>query len=135
MFIGKGDVTRKLSIAEVKEALSESLDSLPITGKRVLVIIPDSTRTAPIPMIVSFLYEINGRKVRQLDCLIALGTHPPMSEQEIENLVGVSSAERKDRYPKVNISNHQWNDPSTLTIIGVISQEEMGELSQGLFLK
>ena len=55
MLIAKGDVTRKLSIAEVKEALSEGLDPLPITGKRVLVIIPDSTRTAPMPMIFSLL--------------------------------------------------------------------------------
>jgi nickel-dependent lactate racemase len=135
MLIAKGDVTRKLSIAKVKEALSESLDSLPIAAKRVLVIIPDNTRTAPMPMIFSLLYEIIGRKVRQLDYLIALGTHPPMSEQEIDKLVGVSSAERKERYPNVKISNHQWNDPDALTIIGVISQDEMGELSQGLLLK
>ena len=99
MLIAKEAVTRNLSIAEVEEALSESLGSLPITDKRVLVIIPDSTRTAPMPMIFSLLYEILGRRVRQLDYLIALGTHPPMSEQEIDKLVGVSAAERKDRYP------------------------------------
>ena len=55
----------------------------------MLVIIPDGTRTAPIPLLFRLLYEQIGRRVARLDYLIALGTHPPMSEEAIEQLVGV----------------------------------------------
>ena len=34
---------------------------MPLEGKRVLVIIPDGTRTAPIPLMFRLLYEQIGR--------------------------------------------------------------------------
>ena len=69
----------------------EACESLPVTGKRVLVIIPDGTRTAPIPLFFRLLYEALGSRVSRLDYLIALGTHPPMSDAAIDALVGVSA--------------------------------------------
>ena len=66
----------------------------PSRSKRVLVIIPDGTRTAPIPLFFRLLYEALGGRVSRLDYLIALGTHPPMSDAAIDALVGVSGAER-----------------------------------------
>jgi nickel-dependent lactate racemase len=62
----------------------------------VLVLIPDGTRHAPIPL----LYRELGQRVARLDYLVALGTHPPMSEVAIAKLVGASAAERAEGYPK-----------------------------------
>ena len=61
----------------MRELLARALDPMPLDGKRVLVIIPDGTRTAPIPLLFRLLYEQVGRRVARLDYLIALGTHPP----------------------------------------------------------
>ena len=112
--------------------LAQALDPLPLDGKRILAIIPDSTRTAPLPMMFRLLYERLGRRAARLDYLIALGTHPPMPEEAIERLVGVSAAERADKYPNVTVFNHRWDLPDTLHTIGVISRREMAEITGGL---
>src|SRR5689334_3955839 len=106
--IGTGTPTDILSDAVVQQGLAEALDPIPLDGKRLLVIIPDGTRTAPLPLMFRLLYEQIGSRVARLDYLIALGTHPPMLEPSIERLVGVSAAERALLYPNVRIYNHQW---------------------------
>src|SRR3954471_12223182 len=105
--IGAGTPTSTLDEAAVERLLAEALDPLPLDGQRLLVIIPDGTRTAPIPLMFRLLYERLGHRVEQLDYLIALGTHPPMPEDAIERLVGVSAGERAARYPKSRVFNHQ----------------------------
>lgn len=132
MVIGQGSAAKTLASDEVQQLLGRALDPIPLEGKRVLAVIPDGTRTAPIPLMFHLLYEQIGRRVARLDYLIALGTHPPMSEAAIERLVGVSAPERAERYPNVRIFNHRWDLPETLETIGVISGEEMAQLTKGL---
>ena len=138
MVVGKGSTTATLTTEDVQELLASADEELLVGAgldparKRVLVIIPDGTRTAPIPLLFRLLYEQLGRRVAQLDYLIALGTHPPMSQEAIDHLVGTTAAERRERYPNVRIFNHDWHDPQMLQTIGVISRSEAGELNGGL---
>ena len=132
MVIGYGSTDGILTSDEVRRALAEALDPLPLDGKRVLTIIPDGTRTAPIPLLFYQLYDLVGGRVAKLDYLIALGTHPPMSEEAIDRLVGVSAAERARSYPKVEIFNHRWDLPEALETVGVISAQEMAGITGGL---
>src|SRR5438309_1159333 len=134
MMIGKGSISKKLSEEDVRDVLARTCESLAVDHKRVLVIIPDGTRTAPIPLIFRLLYEQIGGRAAQLDYLIALGTHPPMSEEAIGHLVGVTSQERMRRYPNVRVFNHAWNDPQALRTIGVISRQEAAALTDGLLV-
>jgi lactate racemase len=122
----------ELTPREVAETLARAFANLALDGKRALIIIPDGTRTAPIPLLFALLYETLGQRLAQLDYLIALGTHPPMSEEAIDTLVGASGAERAARYPGVRIFNHRWDDPAALATIGVISAAEAARLSDGL---
>ena len=71
---------RSLSDTEVRELLAEGLGPLDLEGRRVLVVIPDGTRTAPIGLFFGLLGDLLGSKVEALDYLIALGTHPPMDD-------------------------------------------------------
>src|SRR5579859_5456246 len=96
---GKGSPTELLEEAAAAELLAAECADLPLDGKRVLVLIPDGTRNAPIPLLFRLLYDVLGQRVTRLDYLIALGTHPPMPEAAIDKLVGVSAAERATRYP------------------------------------
>ncbi|HEU0027856.1 MAG TPA: lactate racemase domain-containing protein [Ktedonobacterales bacterium] len=121
-----------LSEPQVAEALAKTFEALPLEGKRVLVIIPDGTRTAPISLLFRLLGEILAGRVSRLDYLIALGTHPPMSDEAIDRLVGVPAAERAARYSRTTVFNHQWDRPDALTTIGTISREETLRLTDGL---
>src|SRR6266550_7281096 len=114
MITGQGATTGILTAQDVERLLASALEPLPLDGKRVLAIIPDGTRTAPIPLLFRLLYEQIGRRVARLDYLIALGTHPPMSEDAIAQLVGAGAAERAARYPNVTIFNHRWDLPEAL---------------------
>ena len=132
MLAGVGRENRLIREAEVGAICAEALPKCALAGKRVLVLIPDSTRTAPIPLFFRLLCEQLLASVQKLDFIIALGTHHPMSENAIARLVGMTAAERRARFPGVSIFNHTWDDPSTLAQIGTISADEIASLSNGL---
>ncbi len=124
--------TIPLHPSDVSIFLSQALEALPVDGKRVLIIIPDGTRSAPIPLFFSLINHLVGRRASQLDYLIALGTHPPMEEAAVDRLVGMPVSERVDKLPGVHIYNHRWDDPIRLTTLGTISASEMDTLTNGL---
>lgn len=138
MVIGKGSTSATLTTEEIQELLASADEQFLVgagldpTGKRVLVIIPDGTRTAPIPLMFRLLYEQIGVRAAQLDYLIALGTHPAMPEEAIDRLVGATAAERARRYPNTRVFNHDWANPNALHTIGVIPRREASELTGGL---
>ena len=97
-------------------------------NQRVLVLIPDHTRSLPLPFLFRALVEILC-DTRQLDFMIALGTHPPLSERRINKLVGVNSEERKTDFKRIRLLNHAWNEPSALTTIGTMKQDEIQHIA------
>lgn len=128
---GWGSAHGALGEAQVREILQGALEAASYRGKRVLVIIPDSTRTAPMPLLFRLLYETLGAEVARLDYLIALGTHQPMSEAAITRLVGASPEVRQEHYPKSEVFNHHWDDPAQLRTFGTIGAKEMAALTDG----
>lgn len=130
--IGQGAVDITLSDDAVGGILEQALGPLALDGRRVLVIIPDGTRTAPIPLMFRLLGEQLAPRVARLDYLIALGTHQPMGEAAIERLVGMPASERAARFPNVAIYNHRWELPEALQTIGTIGRDEAAQLTGGL---
>jgi hypothetical protein len=57
MLIGKGNTTDHLTEPQVHDLTAEALAQADLAGKRVLVIIPDSTRTAPIPLFFRLFHD------------------------------------------------------------------------------
>jgi nickel-dependent lactate racemase len=132
MVTGHGSLTTTLSDTEVAGILEQTLGSLALDGKGVLVIIPDGTRSAPIPLIYRLLQERLGPRVTRLDFLIALGTHKPMGEAAIDRLVGLPAVERAARHPNSAVLNHRWELPESFVTIGVIAAAETAALTSGL---
>jgi nickel-dependent lactate racemase len=132
MVIGKGYTDRFLTEDDVRELMGDALALAELDGKRVLVIIPDSTRTAPLPLFFRLLYEQAGGRVAALDYLVALGTHPPMSEEALNHLVGITAEERRTKYAGIGLYNHRWDLPDTLVQAGTIPAAEIERLSNGL---
>jgi nickel-dependent lactate racemase len=102
-------------------------------GKRILLIIPDGTRTAPIGMMFKTLFKQLGEVTAAFDILIALGTHPPMSDEAICGRLEITAEERTTRYAKVRFFNHEWDNPAALKNLGTIPADEIRSLSDGLF--
>jgi nickel-dependent lactate racemase len=135
MVVGAGSTERFLGEDEVRTLTLEALDGVSLEGKRVLVIIPDSTRTAPIPLFFRLFHEALWGRVAALDYLVALGTHQAMDDEALNRLVGISAGERQSTYSGVRIMNHRWDLPDTLVTVGTIPAIEIGELSNGLLVQ
>ncbi len=126
---GRVELSRSLTEDEVGEVLAKAFAGVPVSGRRVLVLIPDDTRHAPIPMLYRLLNEIVGKQAKRLDFLIALGTHPPMPPAAVDRLVGIPESERGRN---VSVVSHCWDQPDSLVRIGVIQSGEIEELTGGL---
>ena len=131
--IGKGLKKGTLGVADARGIVRGTFEKHDVAGKRVLAIIPDHTRTAPMDVMFRLVSEAVGEKAAALDWMVALGTHPPMSEEKILERVGITRDEWKKKYSKARFFNHAWDDPATLEHIGTIPAAEIDELTSGLF--
>lgn len=132
MLIGKGYTDKFLSEPEIRDLMASALKSAALDGKRVVIIIPDGTRTAPIAQMFRLFHELLGERVAALDYLIALGTHQPMNEEAINRRLGVTPEQRAGEYASVNVFNHRWDLPETFVELGEITAEEIASISEGL---
>jgi nickel-dependent lactate racemase len=127
---GSGLKQGYLSPEVISEIVRDGLDSIKLDGKRVLVIIPDSTRTMPMPMIFELFATLMQGRVKQLDYLVALGTHQPMDDTQLSDLVG--SPVHNGLVGKSHIYNHAWNQPETFSEIGKILASKINLITGGL---
>ncbi|WP_127505538.1 lactate racemase domain-containing protein [Actinoplanes solisilvae] len=118
-----GGAERVLSEAEVREFVIEQLAHLDVDGRSVCVLVPDATRTCPLPLLVGAVHQALHGRVSRLTVLIALGTHGAMTPEALEAHVGV--------YPDTTVINHAWWEPSTFAHLGTIPSERIAELSSG----
>ncbi|MCJ7812538.1 lactate racemase domain-containing protein [bacterium] len=131
MIIEKVSTTEILTESQIHGLFSEAFAKCGLSDKRVLFIIPDHSRTAPIAALFRIIYPLLAERIKRLDFLIACGTHPPMSEEAIESHVGITHTQRQTIYSKARFFNHEWNNPDQLTIIGKINKDEITEVSNG----
>jgi len=122
-----GEPGQILEPDRVKDVLYTALAGR-FSRQRVLVLIPDHTRSAPLPMLFRLVVEIL-RDTRQLNFMVALGTHPPLDEGDLNKLVGIDAAERSSAYQHVGLINHTWRDPSSLVQIGRMEQDEIKQIA------
>lgn len=131
--IGAGSVDRILNERDVFALCEQAVSSQNLEGKRLLFIIPDHSRTAPIDVMFRTLYDLLADRVALLDFIVALGTHRPMSDAAIYQRVGISDKiEHGAKYPQARFFNHYWKDKSKLRTIGTVTEEEIAEISNGL---
>jgi nickel-dependent lactate racemase len=127
--VGRGVAQGFLPGDVVESIAREGLGQLDVDGRRVLVIIPDGTRTMPMPLMAETLERELGPRVAAFDYLVALGTHSPMSDAQLSTLLGRPVA--NGRTGKRQVFNHRWDDPATFATIGTIGSDEIARLSGG----
>ncbi len=140
-----------LTEQEIVETLHKGLAGK-FSGQSVLVLIPDHTRSLPLPFLFRALVDVL-HDTRQLDFMVALGTHPALSDESMNTLVGITTEERSalnagkgldnnnpsvsplakhplpPPFPPVHLLNHAWDDPGTLTVLGIMEQDEIKQLA------
>lgn len=118
---------QRLSAEVIRRTLERGLAGN-FRGQRLLILIPDHTRSLPLPLLFRALLEVLG-DARHLTFMVALGTHPPLGEAELNRLVGIPAGERGGKYAAVRLCNHAWDDPSALTSLGWLEGEEIRALA------
>lgn len=111
----------------VVETLTAALEKQ-FTNQRVLILIPDHTRTIPLPFLFRQLVALL-HDAKQLDFMVALGTHPPLTEEQLCKLVGITPEERRTIYQNVGIINHGWDQAGTLVSIGTLPKAQIQQIA------
>jgi len=119
---------RPMGKQEVEARLGEALEEIDVGGKKVLVIIPDNTRTLPMPTFFETISTRLAPRAATVAFLIALGTHPPLSNASLRRHLGT----RMSELGNVHILQHEWDNPGVLSQVGTITCQEIEEISGGL---
>jgi lactate racemase len=132
MTIGKGyqEQDRTLSEEELRALIAASAADLSLEGKRVLVIIPDGTRTMPMPQLFPLFQEHIANHAAACDYLVALGTHPLMSGDKLTRLMG--RPVKDGVCDGARVYNHRWDIHGTLIEVGTISPTDVTALTGNL---
>ncbi len=131
--IGQGGPCQALNEDQVSQIVAGAADALAADGKRVLAIIPDLTRTCPLGLVARELRKSLAGRAAKLDFLVALGTHQPLSGEQIDKLLDIAPGQRADVLGDSEVFNHDWQNPDALVKIGTLTSDQVSEISEGRF--
>jgi nickel-dependent lactate racemase len=114
---------------QIRQWIASRIPLEDFRGRRVLLIVPDNTRTAPLPVLFPALRQLLRPHVQALDVLVALGTHRPMPDAAIRSMLGINP---DDPCSDVGLFNHAWDNPAELVQIGMLTKADTEELSAGV---
>ncbi|MFG1817052.1 lactate racemase domain-containing protein [Kribbella sp. NPDC049174] len=114
---GPGQV---LTEDEVTSFVSDSLSGAGLDGRSVCVIVPDATRSCPLPLLLKAVHQALDGRVSKLTILVALGTHAEMTPDQLRTHLG-------GEYD--GVLNHEWWNPETFADLGTISSDRVGQIS------
>jgi len=100
MVFGTGGREKDIQEDEVRAILQEGIPAHLIKGKRILVLTPDATRTAPLPMMIRSVHDVLSPYAARVDYMVALGTHRPLKEGEIFDLYGITQRDKNTVFSK-----------------------------------
>lgn len=126
-----GDEHGVLSSEAVTRFVIDQLAATDVDGKSVCIVVPDGTRTCPMPLLLKAVHTALHGRVTHLTTLIALGTHQPMSEAALARHLGYEAGALEETYPGMTVLNHEWWDPATFADLGTIPASRLAELSEG----
>ena len=112
--------------------IGEQLGRADLDGRSVCVLVPDTTRTCPMPLLLSAVHAALHGRVTRLTVLVALGTHAGLTEETRAAHLGYRAGDLDGTYPGTTVIDHEWWEPSTFVDVGTITAERVGELSNGL---
>jgi nickel-dependent lactate racemase len=126
-----GGVGEILQPDQVSEFVAAAIAGAEIENKRVCLVVPDATRTCPLPLLLQAMRE-GLTMASQVTVVIALGTHQSMSEEHLGRHLGYQPDALQETYPSWDVRNHEFWLPETFTTVGTITAHRIAELTGGL---
>jgi len=126
-----GGPGKVLSAEEVASFVDEQLAAVDLDGRSLCVLVPDGTRSCPLPLLLTAVHAAVHNRVSRLTVLVALGTHAEMTDSALAAHLGYPEDGLHERYPGTTVLNHRWRDPATFVDLGTIPADRLGELSDG----
>jgi hypothetical protein len=83
---------------EIRDVIAAACADKDYHKKRVLMIVPDGTRTCPLCPVFKGVFQEIGAVTAAFDVMIALGTHQPMNEESICDRLEITVEERRTTY-------------------------------------
>jgi lactate racemase len=127
-----GGPGERLSTDQVTEFVTRTLAAADLDGKRVCLVVPDGTRTCPLPLLLTAARDALAGRTSSVTVVIALGTHHGMDETHLARHLGYPVGAADRTYPGWTILNHESWRPDTFTSLGTIGAERLTELTGGL---
>ncbi|MDR0959375.1 MAG: lactate racemase domain-containing protein [Propionibacteriaceae bacterium] len=126
-----GGAHRHVADDDLTSFIERHLAASPVDGSDVVLVIPDATRSMPLPLVMRVVHRSLIDRVASLTAVIALGTHAYMEQSAIEAMFGVEPGGLAEAYPGLTVVNHEWADPSMIVSVGRLSANQIDQLSQG----
>lgn len=126
-----GGADQILSEAQLQAFVGAQLTGQDLDGASVCLIVPDATRSCPLPELLKAVYQALVGRVSRLTVLIALGTHAPMNEERLARHLGYTPGALDQTYPGLRVLNHEWAEPKSFLSLGSIPATRVAELSEG----
>jgi nickel-dependent lactate racemase len=127
-----GGAEQTLTAEELGRFIGSQLDATDLDGKSVCLVIPDGTRSSPLPLLLRCVHAALAGRVSRMTAVVALGTHVAMSEAALAKHLGYTEGALEATYPGLTVINHEWDEPETFVTLGTISAGRVEELSGGL---
>src|SRR3954454_9535842 len=127
-----GSPDQVVSDDQVRGFVHEQFTRADLDGRRVCVIVPDGTRSCPLPLLLSAVHGALHGRVSRVTVLLALRTLARMGEPALATHLGYAEGELAERYPGTPVVNHEWSEPDTSATLGHIGADRIAELSNGL---
>jgi nickel-dependent lactate racemase len=121
-----------LTTDELRRFIAEQLAATDLDGKSVCLVIPDGTRSSPLPLLLRCVHQALAGRATRITAVVALGTHVAMSDEALARHLGYAEDGLEATYPGMTVINHEWDKPETFVTLGTISAERVSELSGGL---
>lgn len=121
-----------LSEDDVRTFVAAQLAELDVAGRSVCILVPDATRSCPLPLLLGAVHGALSGRASRITTLVALGTHAPMSDAQLGAMLGYPAGGVQAVYPGMTVLNHEWWKPETFVSVGTIPAGRIGELSGGL---
>lgn len=118
--------------ARNEDHLVSGLKRLNNLGRRVLALVPDTTRTAPVGKLSKIVCRTLRDRGVQVDLMIALGTHQPILRRRLLEHLETSEEDFESDYGESAILQHKWDDRNSLVEVGQIPADVIDNISNGL---
>src|SRR5918997_6116682 len=126
-----GGVGEQLSSEAVTEFVTRALAEADLDAKRVCLVVPDGTRTCPLPLILRAFHSALAGRAKEVTVVIALGTHQEMTEDQLGRHLGYPPGVVESTYPGWSVRNHESWLPETFVHLGTIGADRLAMLTGG----